>query len=127
MRSRSDSEPLATPLSSRSRRGEHDYGSVTAELAVAFPAVVIVLAIGIWGVQLAAVQVRMHDAAGLASRAAARGDDPLVAASAHPGSAITTWADGDLVCARAAIEVASPVGLPPVTVAADSCSLLQRW
>lgn len=115
MRSRSGSDPLT------------DRGSATAELAVALPAVAIVLAICVWGVQLAAVQVRMQDAAGLAARAAARGDDPGVAAVAHPGSGLSTWVDGELVCARASVEVASPVGLPPVPVAAVACSLREAW
>lgn len=115
MRSRSASDPGA------------DRGSATAELAVALPAVAIVLAICVWGVQLAAVQVRMQDAAGLAARSAARGDDPSAAAAVHPGAGLSAWDEGDLVCARASVEVPSPVGLPPVPVAAVACSLRESW
>ena len=104
-----------------------DRGSATAELAVALPAVAVVLAICVWGVQLAAVQVRMQDAAGLAARSAARGDDPAAAAVAHPGAGVSTWDEGELVCARASVDVASPVGLPPVPVTAVACSLREAW
>lgn len=101
-----------------------DRGSVTAELAVALPAVVLVLGACVWGVQLAAAQVRLEDAAGLAARAAARGDaveDALRAAP--PGAAVATWPEGDLACARVAVAAAAPLGLPPVPLAAESCAL----
>lgn len=54
------------------RRGQR--GSVTAETAVAFPALVIVLAVALWGVSAAAAQVACVDAARAGARAAARGE-----------------------------------------------------
>ena len=48
---------------------------VTAELAVAIPSVVLVLALCLVAVNAAAEQIRCVDAARIASRAAARGDD----------------------------------------------------
>src|SRR5690349_3370094 len=49
-------------------------GSVTVEIAVAFPALVAVLAVAVWGVSAAAVQVACVDAARAGARAAARGE-----------------------------------------------------
>lgn len=51
-----------------------DAGMVTAELAVAIPAVVLVLAMGLAALGAVIDQVRCVDAARLAARAAARGD-----------------------------------------------------
>jgi len=70
--------------------GPADRGSVTAELAVALPAVGLVLATCVWGLGVAAEQVRLQDRAGLAARAAARGE---------PGGEGVLRRDGDLVCA----------------------------
>lgn len=54
--------------------GGCERGSITAETAVAFPALVIVLAVGLWGVSAAAAQVACVDAARAGARAAARGE-----------------------------------------------------
>ena len=102
-----------------------DAGSATAELAVALPAVAVVLAACVWGVQLAAVQVRLQDAAGLAARSAARGDDTSAAASVMPGAAVATRRDGDLVCAVVGVEVRSPIGTAPLHLTAESCAVAE--
>lgn len=65
----------------RSGGRDRTTGMVTAELAVAIPALVIVLAMVLGGVSLGVDQVRCVDAARLAARAVARGD-PGSAASA---------------------------------------------
>lgn len=49
---------------------------VTAEFAVALPAVVLVLALCLAGLSAVTDQIRCIDAARLAVRSAARGDDP---------------------------------------------------
>lgn len=71
--------------------GRHDAGMVTAELAVAFPAVVLVLAVCLAGLGAVVDQVRCVDAARLGARAAARGDPPArvraLAARAAPEGA----------------------------------------
>lgn len=85
-----------------------DRGSVTAELAVALPAVGLVLAICVSGLRLASDQVRLQDAAGIAARALARGD-PV------PGGvevATVERRDG-LVC----------VAVRSAMLAADACAL----
>lgn len=71
---------------------------VTVELAVAIPAVVIVLAMVLGGVSLGIDQVRCVDAARLAARAVARGDPAsaasAMAARAAPGGARVTLSSG---------------------------------
>ena len=67
---------------------------VTAELAVAIPAIVLVLLVCLAGVRAGVDQVRCVDAARLASRAAARGDPPaetrrLALGAAPPGAHVT--------------------------------------
>ncbi|MFB9833307.1 TadE family type IV pilus minor pilin [Actinoallomurus acaciae] len=49
-------------------------GSITAETAVALPALVIVLAVALWGVSASAAQIACLDAARAGARAAARGE-----------------------------------------------------
>jgi hypothetical protein len=72
--------PAACPRAHlRTRGGER--GSVTAETAVAFPALVVVLAVALWGVSAAAAQVACVDAARAGARAAARGE-PIAAVRA---------------------------------------------
>jgi hypothetical protein len=61
---------MASLRSARGREG----GMVTAELAVAIPAVVLVLVCCLAGLLAAVDQIRCVDAARIASRAAARGD-----------------------------------------------------
>jgi hypothetical protein len=59
----------------RRRAGEcADRGSVTAETAVALPALVFILVVAVWGVTAAAAQVACVDAARAGARAAARGE-----------------------------------------------------
>ncbi len=100
-----------------------DRGGVTAEFAVALPAVALVLAACIGGLQAAAAQGRLQDAAALAARAAARGEDASLAAAAAPGAALTTWREGELVCATASGSANWAPGLPPLALAARSCAL----
>lgn len=52
-------------------------GSVTAETAVAFPALVVILVVALWGVSAAAAQVACVDAARAGARAAARGEPQM--------------------------------------------------
>lgn len=67
---------------------------VTAELAVALPALVAVLALGLGAVRLGVDRVRVVDAAHVAARLAARGEPTSVARAAArdiaPGGATVT-------------------------------------
>jgi len=107
------------------RRADRDRGSVTAELAAALPAVAIVLSVCLWALHLGAAQVRLQDAAGLAARAAARGESApeSVLAAAGEGAAMSTWRDGDLVCAKVHLEARDVPLLPPVRLSATGCAL----
>lgn len=96
-----------------------DAGAVTAELAVALPAVVVVLAACVGGLRLAAEEVQLQDTTALAARSFARGDG--VAAPA--GVEITTWRDGVLACARGRTSASWAPALPPVSLTAMSCAL----
>ncbi|CAN5553461.1 hypothetical protein BH10ACT7_BH10ACT7_06450 [soil metagenome] len=102
--------------------GADDRGSVTAEFAVALPAVVLVLAACVGGLQVAGHQVRLQDAAAVAARSIARGGGVGVAQARAsrmvPGVSVTHRADGDLVCAS--LSLAVPPGL---TLRASSCAL----
>ncbi|MCU1579380.1 MAG: hypothetical protein JWP19_1584 [Rhodoglobus sp.] len=108
----------------RSRDSYRERGSVTAEFAIALPAVVTVLACCLSGLQVAGQQLRLQDAAASAARAAARGGDPTAAARLAPGASVATWSDGDLVCARLEARSTALVGtLMALTLSATSCAL----
>lgn len=99
-------------MRSRCNRSRGELGAVTAELAAATPAVLVVLALAVGGVAAAAQQVGLQHAAGDAARAVARGDDPggfaggaAVAIDRAGGLACVTLSDtalGGLIALRAA-------------------------
>ncbi len=110
---------------SRPHRAGRDRGSVTAEIAVGLPAVVIVLAACLGGLGLATTQLRAQDAAADAARLLGRGE-PASAAQQHvarsvPGAAFTISRPADLVCARVVVE--QRLLLVPVRAAGASCAL----
>lgn len=93
-----------------------DRGAVTAEFAVALPAVVLALAAALWGLAAAGATMRCVDAARSGARAAARGDPPAaveaaVRSAAPRGAEVRVSRDGGLV----AVVVRARVG-PPGTV-----------
>jgi hypothetical protein len=96
-----------------------DRGSVTAELALALPVVVVLLLAGLTGVTAVLTELRCVDAAREAARAAARGDagEPAGRRAAPEGASISVRVDGDTVTAivRANVRPLGPV-LPAVTV-----------
>lgn len=106
-------------------RGKGDRGSVTAEFAVALPAVVLVLALGVSALSAAGRQVRLQDAAADAARLVGRGEDPARAGSAVAAAVTGAAADvefrGELVCVHASAPAAT---LPwPQHLTASSCAL----
>jgi hypothetical protein len=109
------------------RRLRADRGSATAEFALAFPAVLGVVALLLGGVQVAALQVRAQDAAADAARGLARGDASAVVSSRLdrqlPGATLSSWADGELRCVRVAVAPAGPVAVLGLRAVADSCAL----
>jgi hypothetical protein len=118
-------------LSARRERAPVDVGMVTAELAVAIPAVVLVLAICLAGVTAGVDQIRCVDAARVGARAAARGDSSAAvreaALAAGPaGARVTVVADG----ARATVTVEARSGgwggvLPSWRLVADATAPLE--
>jgi hypothetical protein len=88
-----------------------DRGSVTAELAVAMPALVLLLVVALSGVEALTVRLRCVDAAREVALAAARGGsgDAAGRAAVPPGATVTIDADGDLVRAVVRLRV-RPLG-----------------
>ncbi|MCT9821001.1 TadE family protein [Microbacterium sp. W1N] len=106
----------------RSRRlGER--GAVTAEFAVALPAVVAVVALCIGALATVGRQVRLEQAVAQGARLAARGEPAdavhdVVARISGAGS-VAIAGEGDLVCVSAAVAIAAP--FPEIR--ARSCAL----
>lgn len=116
----------------RRRRGEAtstdaaERGSVAAELAVALPAVVLALALGIGALGAAARQVALQDAAADAARVLGRGEGDDAAArivtGAVPGAGLSASRSDDLVCVTAKAD-AEIGGLIRLSLRARSCAL----
>ncbi|MFJ3904534.1 TadE family type IV pilus minor pilin [Streptomyces sp. NPDC090025] len=95
-----------------------DRGSVTAEAAVALPALVLFTAVLLWGLAAAAAQIRCVDAARAGARAAARSEpvadaEAVARAAAPPGATVAVVRDGELwrVTVRAAAPGPGGLGL----------------
>jgi hypothetical protein len=98
-------------------------GSATVEIAVALPALVLIVAIALWGVSVAAAHVACVDAARAGARAAARGEPaPAVRAAvlrgAPSGARVTTRRDGEFTRVDVTVELRPPAlsGLPAIVV-----------
>jgi hypothetical protein len=107
-----------------------DRGSATAEFALAFPAVLGVVALLLAGVQVAGLQVRAQDAAADAARGLGRGDGAgAVAARLErqvPGAILASWTDGDLTCVRVEVAPGGPVAALGLRAIAGSCALREK-
>jgi TadE-like protein len=95
---------------------------VAAEFAIALPAVVLVLACCLSGLQVAGQQLRLQDAAAAAARSAARGDGTSVASRLVPGASAARSDEGDLVCVTLT-TMASIGWLRALELRASSCAL----
>ncbi len=96
---------------------------VTAELAVAVPAVVLVLAMCLAAVRVAVDQVRCVDAARIAARAAARGDPveqvtSLGRSAAPDGAEVQVHAAPLGVAVTVSVDAGGWAGLPTWTLRA---------
>jgi hypothetical protein len=98
-------------------------GSATVEIAVALPALVLIVAIALWGVSVAAAHVACVDAARAGARAAARGEPPpavraAVLRGAPSGARVTTRRDGEFTRVDVTVELRPPAlsGLPAIVV-----------
>lgn len=105
-------------------RGER--GSVAAELAIALPAALLALLLGVGALSAAATQVSLQDAAADAARLLGRGESAdraaCVVAASVDGAHSASRADGDLVCVTASIDlrVGRVISVP---LRASSCAL----
>lgn len=84
-------------------------GMVTAELAVAIPAVVIVLALCLGGISVGIDQIRCVDAARLGARALARGDADgtareVAGRAAPPGAVVSLVGGGSQVLVTVSVH-----------------------
>ena len=91
-------------------RRPRDGGAATAELAVALPALVLVLALALAGLDVGIAQVRCVDAARVGARLLARGEPPgkvlaEVRAAAPRGAEVGVEASGE----RVAVTVTAPL------------------
>ena len=104
-------------------------GSATVEIAVALPALVLVLGVALAALQLGVDQVRCVDAARITARLLARGDDEAVArtnglAVAPRGASVAVRQGGRVV--RVTVSAPPPRALaawgvvPPPTAVAEA-------
>jgi Flp pilus assembly protein TadG len=107
------------------RRCVDDGGSVTAEFAVTMPAVILVLAFCLSGMQVAGQQLRLQDAAAAAARSMARGDSAAATAGRlAPGASVTERSDGDIDCVTLTVQPRVAGGaIAGFTLTASSCAL----
>lgn len=111
---------------SRVTRHAGDRGSVSAELALALPAVVLAFLLGAGALGAASRQVALQDASADAARLLGRGEGQGAAArvvqATVPGAGMTSSFSGDLVCVSASLDVSvgSLIRLP---LRASSCAL----
>lgn len=95
---------------------------MTAEFAAVVPAIILLLACCLAGLQIAGQQVRLQDAAADVSRSVARGGG--AGPAARVGASVSVTQNGDLVCARLSARSRSPAGtLLGLTLTASSCAL----
>lgn len=100
-------------------------GSATAEFAVLMPAVCIMLAVCLSGLQLATQHVKAIDAAALAARSASRGEDASALVNRLvPEASMHSERKGNLLCVRVDIS-GSPMArlLGFTSVSGTSCAL----
>ncbi|KQM38561.1 hypothetical protein ASE56_15040 [Microbacterium sp. Leaf203] len=101
------------------RLGER--GAVTAEFAVALPAVLVVLVLGAGVLASFATTVRVQQLTTEAARLLGRGDDAALQRLAEVGATASVDRGGGVVCVRASARV--PMGLPLPPVSARACAL----
>ena len=103
-------------------------GAVTAEFAVALPAVLLLLALLLAGAAAGATQLRLEEAALAGARALARGESPaaaeaIVSRLAGASATAAIAADGEWVRVTVADRVAGPFGSTvPWTLTAQASS-----
>ena len=101
-----------------------DRGSVSAEFAVAVPAIAVIIALAIGALTAGSTHVRLQDAAADAARLAARGEADRASgliAHAVSGARVDFASAGELICVTAQANVRIAVFTVPLS--AHSCAL----
>jgi len=97
-------------------------------MAAALPAIVAVLALGMWAVATVGMKVRAIDAANSAAIAAARGEDAQAVAAAYlpDGASVTVSRDGTVARARVTAPT-RPLGplAPSIEITAEAAAPLE--
>jgi Flp pilus assembly protein TadG len=112
--------PRAQPF----RGSGKDRGAVTAEFAVALPAVLLLLALLLAGSAAGITQLRLEEAARAGARALARGEDAgavdaIVRRLAGTSASSSVVADGEWLSVTVSSRVSGPVGaIVPWTLSA---------
>jgi Flp pilus assembly protein TadG len=125
-----DGMPSSRRMSSR---GPHsDEGAVTAEMAVALPALVLVTILLVWLVAVAGAHIRAADAAREAARSMARGDAPsdarsVVARTGPAGASVTVGGDAEMVTATVRARVRAPGALASLVPSAMVTATATAW
>ena len=101
---------------------EDDRGGVSAEFAVALPAVLGCLALCVGGVYGAAQYAALAGSAAVAARLAARGDDP-VGAGAPAGSSFGIEREGKVVCVSSTAPDGAILSRLGIRLRARACAL----
>jgi len=97
---------------------------VTAEFATVMPAVLLVLAACLGGMQLSTQQVGLQQAAATAARSIARGEPTPAASALMPGAMLRVEIRGELACVTASARGSMVGGVfGAFTVSASSCAL----
>ena len=105
-----------------------DRGMATAELAVALPAVALVIVSGMSAVSVLTAQLRCVDAAREGARAAARGEDPavvraVVVSTGPRGAGLSLDGDDRSVTVTVSAESGAGGVLPSFRVSASAVAL----
>jgi len=99
---------------------------VTAEFAIAMPAVLLVLAVVLGGVQLGGLKLRLESAAAVAARLVARGSaaEPALAGVGAPASLTREDRDG-LVCVRLSARPPGVADVLGIGVSGSGCAIAE--
>jgi len=111
-------------------RDDSERGSAAAELALALPAVVLTLLLGVGALAAASQQVALQDATADAARLLGRGESVAAAYATVTASIsdarVSNEVRGDLTCVSASVEakVGHIINIP---LTASSCALGGGW
>lgn len=104
----------------RSARPSSDRGSVSAEVAVSLPALLVVFGLCVNGMMAGVQRLVLTDQTAAVARLVSRGNTLEQAQGIMGVQGVTVHTEGDLVC----VVAVRPLGIFPVT--ARSCALAER-